>query len=147
MRYVIIGNGIAGVSAAEAIRQIDDQGTITMIADEEHPPYSRPMISMVLEGSVAPEALAIRGPNFYHDLGIEPILGSRVQDIDVAAKKVSTKTGQTAGFDKLLIASGADPRPIAAEQCDLDHIHFMRTEAHGLQSVGHFRKPTTRYAQ
>lgn len=135
MHYVIIGNGVAGVSAAEAIRQIDGQGAITMIADEKHPPYSRPMISLVLEGSVSPEALAIRGPNFYRDLHIEPLLGSRVQGIDIAAKTVRTAAGQTVGFDKLLIASGADPRPITAEQCDLDHIHFMRTEAHVRQML------------
>ena len=135
MQYVIIGNGIAGVSAAEAIRQIDHDGAITIIADEDHPPYSRPMISLVLEGSLAPEALAIRGPAFYRDLGIEPILGSRVQGIDVSGKTVSTAAGQTVGFDKLLIASGADPRPITAEHCDLDHIHFMRTEAHVRQML------------
>jgi NAD(P)H-nitrite reductase large subunit len=130
MHYVIIGNGIAGVSAAEAIRQLDSQGSITMIADEAHPPYSRPMISLVLEGSVTPEALAIRDPNFFSDMRIDPVLGSRVQNIDVVEKTVSTEAGKTIRFDKLLIASGADPRPIAAEQCDLDHIFFMRTEAH-----------------
>ncbi len=53
MRYVIIGNGIAGVSAAEAIRELDKTGTIVMISDEAVPPYSRPMISMVLDGSVS----------------------------------------------------------------------------------------------
>ena len=50
MEYVILGNGIAGVCAAETIRQFDPKGDITMVADETLPPYSRPMISMVLAG-------------------------------------------------------------------------------------------------
>ena len=51
MNYVIIGNGVAGVTAAEAIRHIDARGQITMISDESHPPYCRPMISNLLEGA------------------------------------------------------------------------------------------------
>jgi nitrite reductase (NADH) large subunit len=51
MSYVILGNGVAGVHAAETIRQLDPNGKITMISDEVFPPYCRPMISMVLEGS------------------------------------------------------------------------------------------------
>ena len=50
MNHVIIGNGIAGVSAAESIRQLDGSGSIAMISDEPDVPYCRPMISLVLEG-------------------------------------------------------------------------------------------------
>ena len=50
MEYVILGNGIAGVCAAETIRQFDSEGHITLVADETFIPYSRPMISMVLAG-------------------------------------------------------------------------------------------------
>ena len=70
MHYVIIGNGVAGVMAAETIRQEDPKGNITMIGDEIALPYCRPMISMVLEGSVGPGALSIRKPSFYQDLKI-----------------------------------------------------------------------------
>ena len=68
MKHVIIGNGIAGVSAAEAIRELDAKAAITMIGDETFPPYSRPMISSVLEGSQPHSKLPIRPTEFYDDL-------------------------------------------------------------------------------
>jgi NAD(P)H-nitrite reductase large subunit len=130
MEYVILGNGIAGVCAAEAIRQFDSGGGITMVADETFTPYSRPMISMVLAGQVAPEKLPIRSTRFYEEMKITPVLGERVSAIDVDGKRVTTRNGTSVNFDKLLIATGADPRPIKAEGLNLNNIFFMRTEAH-----------------
>jgi nitrite reductase (NADH) large subunit len=130
MKYVIVGNGVAGISAAEAIRRLDPDGAITMIGDETVPPYCRPMISMVLEGSIGPEKLPIRNPSYYDDLGIEPLLGSRVTAIDVDEKTVRVGEGEPIAYDRLLIASGADPRPITAEGLELKNISYMRTEAH-----------------
>jgi len=130
MEYVILGNGIAGVCAAETIRQFDAEGGITMVADETFPPYSRPMISMVLAGQVGSEKLPIRSSRFYEDLKITAVLGSRVAEIDVDQKRVITQNGTSLRFDKLLIATGADPRPLKAEGLNLKNIFFMRTEAH-----------------
>jgi nitrite reductase (NADH) large subunit len=130
MEYVILGNGIAGVCAAETIRQFDAEGGVTMVADETFAPYSRPMISMVLAGQVGSEKLPIRSSRFYEDLKITAVLGNRVAEIDVDQKQVITQNGTSLRFDKLLIATGADPRPIKAEGLNLKNIFFMRTEAH-----------------
>ena len=130
MEYVILGNGIAGVCAAETIRQFDPEGGITMVADETFTPYSRPMISMVLAGQVASDKLPIRSNSFYEDLKITAVLGNRVSEIYVDQKRVMTQNGTSLQFDRLLIAKGADPRPIKAEGMDLKNIFFMRTEAH-----------------
>jgi nitrite reductase (NADH) large subunit len=130
MEYVILGNGIAGVCAAETMRQFDPEGGITMVADEAITPYSRPMISMVLAGQVASDKLPIRSNSFYEDLKITTVLGNRVSEIDVDQKRVMTQNGTSLQFDRLLIATGADPRPIKAEGMDLKNIFFMRTEAH-----------------
>lgn len=127
MQYVIIGNGIAGVNAAEAIRRRDPGGRIVMIGDETFPPYCRPMISMVLEGSVPHAKLPIRSASFYDDFNIEPILGSRVTHMDVNAGRVDVD-GRRVPYDRLLIASGADPRPIQADGLELGNIAYMRTE-------------------
>ncbi len=129
-RYVIIGNGIAGISAAETIRSLDPEGSITFIAGEIFPPYSRPMISMFLEGAVGHERLRIRSPHFYNGLRAEALIGHRVVSIDVDEKSVATDRGQQVRYDRLLIASGADPRPIRAEGVDLANISYFRTEAH-----------------
>jgi NAD(P)H-nitrite reductase large subunit len=134
MRYVIIGNGVAGVHAAETIRQIDPDSAITMISDEVFPPYCRPMISMVLEGAVPPEKLPIRPSSFYEELKIEAVLGRRVSALDVDNRRVSVN-GKTYSYDKLLIASGADPRRIKAAGLELQNIFFMRTETHVRQML------------
>ena len=89
MNYVIIGNGVAGIHAAETIRQFDPTGKITMISDEVFPPYCRPMISMVLEGAVPPEKIPIRPSSFYEEFKIEPVLGNRVSAVDVDNRVVS----------------------------------------------------------
>ena len=130
MKYVILGNGIAGVCAAETIRQFDPEGCITMVADETFTPYSRPMISMVLAGQVTSDQLPIRSKSYYDDFKITAVLGNRVSGIDVDQKSVMIDNGTSLPFDRLLIATGADPRPINAEGLDLKNIFFMRTEAH-----------------
>jgi len=119
MKHVIIGNGVAGVTAAESLRRVDPRARITLIGDETFPPYCRPMISLVLEGSIGPEKLPIRSERFYESLDIEPVLGRRVTGIDVDDRTVTV-----AGT-----ASGADPRPIKAEGLDLDNIFYMRNQS------------------
>ncbi|MGA9479310.1 MAG: FAD/NAD(P)-binding oxidoreductase, partial [Desulfobacterales bacterium] len=109
MRYVIIGNGVAGITAAETIRQYDPEGGITLIGDESATPYCRPMISLVLEGAITPEKLPIRVSGFYDDLNIQAVLGNRVTGIDVEKRTVAVGNSSY-GFDRLLIATGADPR-------------------------------------
>jgi len=135
MKHVIIGNGIAGVCAAEAIRMQDAMADITLIGDETFPPYSRPMISHVLDGSQPHGKLPIRSEHFYEDLKIIPLLGRRASAIDVDNRQVLLADGTRADFDRLLIAAGADPRPLKAEGLDLKNIFFMRTQDHAKQQV------------
>ena len=107
MKYVILGNGISGICAAETIRQFDPQGSITIIADEVVTPYSRPMISMVLSGEVPPEKLPIRSERFYEQLGAEAVLGNRATGIDVDLKQVIVENNEKYSFDRLLSLLGA----------------------------------------
>lgn len=91
MKYLIIGNGIAGVCAAEAIRELDSTGEIVMVGDETELPYSRPMITNLLEGSCTPDQLPIRSPDFYSRLNITPILGHRVKDLNVEQQTIAVE--------------------------------------------------------
>jgi len=134
MKHVIIGNGIAGVSAAESIRRIDPQASITIIAGETFPPYSRPMISMVLEGAIPAGRLPIRSHSFYDSLHIEPAIGEWVRSVDVENREVKTERGSKISYDRLLVATGANPRSVKVPGQDLSNIFFMRTEAH-VQSI------------
>ena len=111
-RHVIIGNGIAGINAAETIRFLRPEDEITIIAAEALPPYSRPMISLLLEGRIEADRLIIRGPDFYRKNRIDIKAGEKVVHIDPDNRRVVTDRDANIVYDKLLIASGADPRSI-----------------------------------
>ncbi len=98
MTHLIIGNGIAGINAARAIREMDTTTAIVMISDETFPPYSRSMISYVLEGSEPHEKLPLFPGNIYEDLNITPVLGHRAAHLDVKKRPFAWKTGQTSIF-------------------------------------------------
>jgi nitrite reductase (NADH) large subunit len=143
MQYVIIGNGIAGISAIEAIRELDRDGDILLVGDETELPYSRPMISYVLEGSQPAAHLPIRSEKFYDRMQVQPVLGRRVGAVDVDGRRIVLQDGRSFSFDRLLIASGADPRPLKADNVSLDNIFYMRTQQQvrgQLQALGHARQ-------
>ncbi|MCF8093060.1 MAG: FAD-dependent oxidoreductase, partial [Desulfotignum sp.] len=128
MKHLIIGNGIAGINAARAIREMDTTAGIFMVSDETFPPYSRPMISYVLEGSEPHAKLPLFAGNIYEDLNITPVLGHRVTHLDVKKKVVHLENGTDIDFQKLLIASGADARHIRVPGAELGNIFTMRTQ-------------------
>lgn len=126
-RYLIVGGGIAGVSAAETIRSLDPEGALTIVSAEKLPPYSRPMIAMVLEGSASPDRLPIRDDDWADRLGIQARSGRRVVDLDLDARRARLDDGAEIQYEKLLLAVGADPRRARAENSDLDGVFYMRT--------------------
>ena len=128
MNHLIIGNGIAGINAAKAIREMDQKADICMVSDETFPPYSRPMISHVLEGAQPHAKLPLFSGNIYEDLRITPVLGHRVERLDATGKSVRLGNGKKIDFHRLLIASGADARTIKAAGAELGNIFCMRTE-------------------
>lgn len=130
MKHVIAGTGIAGTMAAEAIRKLDPDASITLIGDEPFLPYCRPMISMLLEGSILPGRMAIREVDDFRSLDIELLSGERVSLIHTREKSLETTTGKTIPFDRLLIATGANPVDIKADGSHLANILSMRNRGH-----------------
>ena len=135
MKHLIIGNGIAGINAAQAIRHLDAEAEIVMVSDERFPPYSRPMISQVLDGSQPHEKLSLHSEDIYKTLDITPVLGARVTALDVDTRSVRLADDTQIDFDRLLIASGADARKLKAGGMELENIFYMRTEAHVRQQL------------
>jgi NAD(P)H-nitrite reductase large subunit len=107
MKYVIIGNSAAGIGAVEGIRQIDRQGEITVITDESHHTYSRPLISYLLLGKVTEEKMKYRGGSFYSDNNCKLLANAAVTGIDAKAKQVALSNGSRVPYDKLLVAAGS----------------------------------------
>lgn len=109
MNYVIIGNSAAAVGCIEGIRSVDRTGSITVISDEPHHTYGRPLISYLLQGKTDREHIKYRGDSFYEDNGCKVVLGEKAVSIDTEHKSVALEDGQIIPYDKLLIATGSAP--------------------------------------
>jgi NAD(P)H-nitrite reductase large subunit len=107
MKYIIIGNSAAGVGAVEGIRQIDKQGEITIITNEPHHTYSRPLISYLLLGKVDEEKMKYRDSGFYNDNNCKLLANVTVTGIDAKAKQVALSDNSRVPYDKLLVAAGS----------------------------------------
>ena len=105
--YLIIGNGVAGTSAAEGIRKQDKEGKITVITEEELPFYYRLRLNEYLAGDIDEQSLIAKGDQWYKDLAIDLILNTRVVGADPGKKLVETENDLTFSYDRLLIATGS----------------------------------------
>ncbi len=109
MRHVIIGNSAAAIGCVEGIRHCDRDSLITIVADEPHHTYSRPLISYLLGGLVDESQMAYRPLDFYEKNRVETLLGVHVTEIDPHERSVHLAGGGTLAYDRLLIATGGLP--------------------------------------
>jgi len=107
--YVIIGNSAGGIGAVEAIRELDKRGSITIISDEPHAAYSRPMIVDYLAGEATFEKMLYRPKTFYAKNDVHAILGKKVVRINFEESYVELDDGEHIEYEKLLLATGGEP--------------------------------------
>lgn len=124
MKNVIIGNSAAGVSAAETIRNIDKDASITIISDEKHGFYSRCLLTYYLSGKIDKEMLFIRPGDFFDKLNISFMPQKRA--VKIANGAVMLEDGSDVEYDKLLIATGASANRIDIPGSDADGLFCMR---------------------
>ncbi|MBW1829429.1 MAG: NAD(P)/FAD-dependent oxidoreductase, partial [Deltaproteobacteria bacterium] len=105
--YVIIGNGVAGTTAAENIRKLDEEGNITLITDEDSSFYYRLRLNEYISGDIDEQALIAKNEQWYKDRGIELILKTRIVNADPLKKVIVTENDQDISYDCLLIAVGS----------------------------------------
>ncbi len=128
-RIVIVGGGAAGFAAAEMLRRQQFGGEIVMLSDDAAAPVDRPNLSKdYLAGSAPEDWLPLRPDEFYADSGIELRLGTGAHSIDVRARKVETAKGAVA-YDRLLLATGAEPVRLPIPGADRPHVHMLRSLA------------------
>jgi len=109
MRYLIIGNGIAGVEAAINIRKIDKKGNITIITKSENLSYFRPRLIDYLANKVTFKEIIAKQEDFYKEKRIKNLFNTKITDIRLEAKNIIDSSGVTFKYDKLLLATGAKP--------------------------------------
>lgn len=108
-KYLIIGNGIAGLSAAREIRNRDKDGSIIMVSKEEYLTYYRVKLTRSLMEDTNPENLLVNKKSWYEEKNIKVILKKIVEKIDVAENIVVLDDGQKIQYEKLLLATGSNP--------------------------------------
>jgi nitrite reductase (NADH) large subunit len=128
-RYLIIGNGVAGITAAEKIREVDADGEITVIGDEGEPYYYRASLSEWLSGDSTEEMVYARTPAFYDTMHIDVVDGL-VTKVIPDEKQVELDSGATRSYDKLLIATGARANSFPIEGLADEEILVYRTWDH-----------------
>lgn len=146
MNYLIIGNGPAGVIAAETLRKLDRNGKVTLIGDEPEPPYSRMAIPYLLVGNIQEDGTYLRkDKHHFQKLGIE-LLVARATKVDSGRKTVSLDNGTTLDYDRLLIATGSHPVAPPIPGMDLPGVYPCWT-LENARAIARLAKPGARVLQ
>jgi NAD(P)H-nitrite reductase large subunit len=125
--YAIIGDGIAGSSAAETLREEAPDADITVITDEGEALYNRILIKEYAKGKLPEMPISIHEPSWYADRDIDLRLDTVVTNVDPEGHRLRTHEGELIEYDKLLVATGGTPAQLPVENSDADGIHHFWT--------------------
>ncbi len=127
-KIVIVGGGAAGFAAAEMLRRQDFRGSIVMLSSDDAAPVDRPNLSKdYLAGSAPEDWLPLRPDGFYDEADIDLRLNTEVAGIDTKARHVITVSGGKVGYDRLLLATGAEPVRLPVPGAGRPHVHMLRS--------------------
>jgi NADPH-dependent 2,4-dienoyl-CoA reductase/sulfur reductase-like enzyme/nitrite reductase/ring-hydroxylating ferredoxin subunit len=127
-RVIIVGGGAAGFAAAEMLRRRDYRGSIVMLSDDDAPPVDRPNLSKdYLAGSAPDDWLPLRSDDFYAQNDIDLRLKTAVTSIDAKQRQVVVASGERLTYDRLLLATGAEPVRLTIPGADQPHVHILRS--------------------
>ncbi|NES27815.1 NAD(P)/FAD-dependent oxidoreductase [Micromonospora terminaliae] len=128
--FVIVGAGLAGARAAQTLREEGFDGGVVMIGDEPDRPYERPPLSKgLLTGGAEPGSVFVHDAGWYAEHGVDLRTDTRAVAVDRAAREVRLADGRHLRYDKLLLATGATPRDLAAPGAGLAGVLRLRTLA------------------
>jgi NADPH-dependent 2,4-dienoyl-CoA reductase/sulfur reductase-like enzyme/nitrite reductase/ring-hydroxylating ferredoxin subunit len=129
-QIVIVGSGAAGFAAAEMLRRQEFRGNMVMLSSEAAAPVDRPNLSKdYLAGSAPEDWLPLRPDDFYTEAKIDLRLNTEVTSIDTNARRVVTSGGETIPYDRLLLATGAEPVRLPIPGIDQPHVRVLRSLA------------------
>ena len=128
--FLIVGASLAGAKAAEELRAQGFDGRVTLIGAEAERPYERPPLTKdYLRGESERAQAYVHPDDFYAQQEIELATGTRVTAIDPGTSRVRLDDGRDLGYDRLLLATGAEPRRLDVPGADLDGVYYLRTLA------------------
>jgi 3-phenylpropionate/trans-cinnamate dioxygenase ferredoxin reductase subunit len=128
--FVIVGASLAGAKAAEALRAEGFDERVVLIGAEDERPYERPPLSKdYLRGEAERATVYVHPQGFYTDHDIELRLGRTAVSVDVAGSELALDDGERLRYDRLLLATGAEPRRLSIPGGDLDGVLYLRSVA------------------
>jgi NAD(P)H-nitrite reductase large subunit len=127
MKYVIVGNGVACVTAAQAITQAEPAAEVHIFGAEPYPYYRRPLLWEFIAGQIEQDALYFRPPAWYAERGMHLHLGVQATALDPAAHRLTLADGSTAEYDRLLLATGGRSFVPPVEGTDKEGVFTLRT--------------------
>jgi len=129
-KIVIVGGGAAGFATAEMLRRHDYQGSLVMLSNDDAPPVDRPNLSKDYLAGTAPEDwVPLRADSFYAENGIDLRLNANVAGVDARSQDVTLADGSRVPYDRLLLATGAEPVRLAVPGADRPHVRTLRSLA------------------
>ncbi|HKM60752.1 MAG TPA: FAD-dependent oxidoreductase, partial [Candidatus Bathyarchaeia archaeon] len=126
-KYVIVGGSAAGIGAVEAIREVDQTGSIAIISEEPCPQYSRPMISDFVSGKADFHKMKCRTDEFWKENNVEALTGKKATVLNLTEKTVQLESGEKVAYEKLLLATGGKPFVPKMEGSDKDGVFTFTT--------------------
>jgi apoptosis-inducing factor 3 len=127
-RIVIVGGGAAGFAAAERLRREGYEGSIVILSNDDAPPVDRPNLSKDFLAGTAPEEwLPLRPDSFYSKRAIDLRLKAEVARIDVRSREIALADGSAVSYDRLLLATGAEPVRLSIPGADQPHVRTLRS--------------------
>jgi len=126
-RFVIIGNGVAGTTAAESIRRLKPDGQIDVFTDDATPFYTRIRLPDYIAGEVQKEKLILHKPGWYHERKIKIHLEELVQEVDLEGRRIETAKGTACPYDRLLLAMGSHSFVPPIEGVDKNGVFTLRS--------------------
>lgn len=125
--YLIIGGGIAGITAAETIRTNDQNGTIAIVGEEPHMAYSRVLLPHYIKGKLERNKLFLRKKEYFEAKKIDLILGKKLIAINAKNKTATLSDGNEIAYGKIIIATGGRAREIGIKGSDKKNIFYLQT--------------------
>jgi len=142
-KYLIIGSSHAGISALDAIRLQDKEGSITLVTQESCLPYSPTILPYVLSGQARPEKVFLRDQQSLDDLSVVFKPGTKVMALDAKERQVTLQSGEKIEYEKLLLATGAAPKRPPVQGLEAVPHHVLRTLEDALTLRSKIRKERT----
>lgn len=131
LTYVVVGGGVAGARAVEALRSQGVSGRVVLVGDEREHPYERPPLSKeYLAGTSPRDRLLVHPPDWYADNEVDLALGTRATALDLSGRAIELADGARLAYDRLLLATGSAPRKLKVAGNELDGVYYLRRVGH-----------------